>query len=69
MRALTGARRHADALSAARALLKRTPSQRDALYGAAVNLRQLDQISQAVETLAVLEGAHPGYGRGFEEQG
>lgn len=69
LRELTRAGRNTEALATARAMLRRAPLQRDALYGAAVNLRRLGRTMEAIETLDVLEAAHPGYGRGFEERG
>jgi tetratricopeptide (TPR) repeat protein len=66
---LTQARRHTEALAAARALLKRAPSQRRALYLSALNLRLLDQPKDALETLDALERAHPDYSLLFQERG
>jgi tetratricopeptide (TPR) repeat protein len=66
---LTRARRHTEALAAVRALLRRAPSQRDALYLSALNQRLLDQPKNALETLDTLERAHPHYGLLFHERG
>jgi tetratricopeptide (TPR) repeat protein len=66
---LTSARRHTEALATARALLRRAPSQRRALYLSALNLRLLDQSKDALETLDVLERVHPDYGQLFQERG
>ena len=66
---LTGARRYADALAAARALLRRAPSQRGAFYWAALNQRLLEQAKDALETLDALERAHPDYSLIFQERG
>jgi tetratricopeptide (TPR) repeat protein len=66
---LTRARRHAEALAALRALLQRAPSQRGALYLAALNQRLLDQANDALATLEALERAHPNYSLLFQERG
>jgi len=66
---LTSARRHTEALAAAEALLRRAPSQRRALYLSALNLRLMGQPKQALQTLAALERAHPGYSLLFQERG
>lgn len=66
---LTSARRHAEALAAAGALLARAPSQRGALYLSALNRRLMGEPEVALRVLDVLERAHPGYGRLFEERG
>ena len=66
---LTRARRHTEALAAARALLRRAPSQRGALYLSALNQRLLDQAKDALETLDALERAHPDYSLLFQERG
>ncbi|MGZ5251090.1 MAG: tetratricopeptide repeat-containing sulfotransferase family protein [Caldimonas sp.] len=66
---LTSARRHTEALATARALLRRAPSQRRALYFSALNLRLLDRSKDALETLDTLERAHPGFSLLFQERG
>lgn len=66
---LTRARRHTEALSAARTLLGRAPLQRSALYLSAVNLRLLDQPKDALEALDGLARAHPDYSLLFQERG
>jgi len=66
---LTWARRHSEALAAVRALLRRAPSQRGALYLSALNQRLLDQSKNALETLDDLERAHPDYSLLFQERG
>jgi len=66
---LTGTRRCAEALAAARVLLRRAPSQRSAFYWAALNQRLLDQAKDALETLDALEQAHPDYSLLFQERG
>ncbi len=62
-------RRHAEALAAASALLRRAPSQRAALYWAALNQRLLGQAKDALATLDALERAHPNYSLLFQERG
>jgi tetratricopeptide (TPR) repeat protein len=66
---LTKARRYTDALAAARALMRRAPSQRGAFYWAALNQRLLEQTKDALETLDALERAHPDYSLIFQERG
>jgi predicted Zn-dependent protease len=66
---LTRVRRHAEALAAASALLHRAPSQRAALYWAALNQRLLGQAKDALATLDALERAHPNYSLLFQERG
>jgi tetratricopeptide (TPR) repeat protein len=66
---LTWARRHTEALATARALLRRAPAQRGALYLSALNLRLLDQSKEALEALDALERAHPDYSLLFQERG
>lgn len=66
---LTWARRNAEALAAARALLRRAPSQRGALYLSALNQRLLDRSADALETLDALQRAYPDYGLLFQERG
>jgi tetratricopeptide (TPR) repeat protein len=66
---LTWARRHTEALAALRALLRRAPSQRGALYLSALNLRLLGRANNALETLDALERAHPDYSLLFQERG
>jgi predicted Zn-dependent protease len=66
---LTWARRHTEALAALRALLRRAPSQRGALYLSALNLRLLGQANNALQTLDALERAHPDYSLLFQERG
>jgi predicted Zn-dependent protease len=66
---LTWARRHTEALAAVRALMRRAPSRRGALYLSALNQRLLDQAKNALETLDALERAHPDYSLLFQERG
>ncbi|WP_316205183.1 MULTISPECIES: tetratricopeptide repeat-containing sulfotransferase family protein [unclassified Bradyrhizobium] len=66
---LTSARRHTEALAAARAVLQRAPSQRRALYFSALNLRLLDQPKQALQALDGFERAQPSFSLLFQERG
>src|SRR5262249_18839902 len=66
---LTGTRRYAEALAAARVLLRRAPSQRGAFYWAALNQRLLDQAKDALGTLDALRRAHPDHSPLFPERG
>ena len=66
---LTSTRRHGEALAAAGALVRRAPSQRGGLYFSALNQRLLGQWNKALETLGVLERAHPNYSLLFQERG
>lgn len=66
---LTRFHRHVEALAAARALLQGAPSLRGALYLSALNQRLLFQTKDALETLDILEGAHPDYSLLFQERG
>jgi tetratricopeptide (TPR) repeat protein len=66
---LTSAHRHAEALAAARALLRRAPTQRGALHLSALNLRLLDRSKDALAALDALERAHPDYSLLFQERG
>ncbi len=66
---LTWTHQHTEALAAARVLLRRAPSQRGALYLAALNQRLLNQSKNALETLDTLERAHPDYSLLFQERG
>jgi tetratricopeptide (TPR) repeat protein len=60
---------YAGALLRAQSLLKEVPENRDVLYLAAVSLRYLGRIAQALETLARFESFHPTYSRLFQERG
>ncbi len=57
------------ALSAAKALLREVPENRDVLYLIAVSERYLGRIADALVTLERFEGIHPDYGRLFQERG
>jgi tetratricopeptide (TPR) repeat protein len=59
----------APALAAAQKLLPQAPENRDVLYMIAVAQRYLQQVPEALATLAELERHHPGYGRLFQERG
>ena len=59
----------AEALGAAQALLATAPEERDALYMAAVCLRYLQRVPEALEVLAHLEKSHPGFSRLYQERG
>jgi len=59
----------AAALAAAQKLLPQAPENRDVLYMIAVAQRYLQQVPEALVTLAELERHHPGYGRLFQERG
>ncbi len=69
IRALTQARRHQEALSAAEALRAQVPENRDVLFLVASNQRFLNRISEALTTLAHLEQHHPRFSRLFQERG
>ncbi|HME37870.1 MAG TPA: tetratricopeptide repeat protein, partial [Steroidobacteraceae bacterium] len=57
------------ALAAARALREQVPENRDVLYMAAVSLRYLKRIPEALAMLAELEQRHPNFSRLFQERG
>ncbi|MBS0374000.1 MAG: sulfotransferase [Proteobacteria bacterium] len=69
IRALVRERRFAEAVEAARAYESRTPASREALYLMALAQRNLQQVDDALATLARLEREHPGYGRLHQELG
>src|SRR5215472_2931795 len=69
IRELTATRRYAEALAAARVLMRCAPSRRDAFYWAALNQRLLGQAKDALETLDALERAQPDYSLIFQERG
>ncbi len=69
VRELIGARRHAEALSAANELLRKVPENRDALYLRAQAQRLLGDIPAALSTLATLEQRHPRFSRLYQERG
>ncbi len=57
------------ALTAAEALRRRVPENRDVLYMLAVSQRGLRRPAAALDTLAKLEAFHPAYSRLFQERG
>jgi tetratricopeptide (TPR) repeat protein len=57
------------ALTAVQALHPQVPGNRDVLYMAAICLRYLKRIPEALAKLAELEQHHPGYSRLFQERG
>ena len=69
VRELIGARRTAEALSAANELLRKVPENRDALYLRAQAQRLLGDIPAALSTLATLEQLHPRFSRLYQERG
>jgi len=69
IRALMEQGQFAAALAAAQALRAEVPENRDVLYMAAVSLRYLKRIPEALTMLAELEKHHPGYSRLFQERG
>jgi tetratricopeptide (TPR) repeat protein len=66
---LTRTRHHGAALVAIDPLLARHPEDRDLLYLAAVNLRCLNRVADALELLRRLEQHHPRYSRLYQERG
>ena len=60
---------HAEALEATEALLANYPENRDLLHVAAVSLRHLRRIPEALRTLDLLERLHPRFSRLHEERG
>ncbi len=69
VRALTHARRHREALDACDRLLAAVPGQRDALLLAAVNLRCLGAVPEALQRLGALERGHPRFSLLHQERG
>ncbi len=61
--------RFAEALSAVERLAAEVPQNRDVLYMAAVSLRYLQRVPEALATLERLEAFHPGFSRLFQERG
>src|SRR5690242_4128498 len=68
-RALLEKRDFAQALLVTQALLAARPHHRDALYMAAVSLRYLQRIPEALTTLEELEKWHPRFSRLYQERG
>jgi tetratricopeptide (TPR) repeat protein len=69
IRALLERGQFGPALAAAQALRARVPDNRDVLYMAAVSLRYLQRIPEALAMLAELEKYYPDYSRLFQERG
>jgi tetratricopeptide (TPR) repeat protein len=69
LRALLRHDQFADALAVGKALLARAPEQREALLLTAVAQRFSGLLSDALDTLAVLERHHPRFSRLHEERG
>ncbi len=69
IRALMEQGQFGPALGAAQALRARVPENRDVLYMAAVSLRYLKRIPEALAVLAELEQHHPDFSRLFQERG
>src|SRR5882724_8488139 len=69
IRALIKARRFAEGVAAATALLCQVPENRDVLYLLALGQRQLIRSADALATLEQLERFHPGYSRLYQERG
>ncbi|HXI49741.1 MAG TPA: sulfotransferase, partial [Steroidobacteraceae bacterium] len=66
---LTRTRHYVAALAGIDPLLARHPEDRDLLYLAAMNLRYLNRVSDALELLRRLEQHHPRYSRLHQERG
>jgi tetratricopeptide (TPR) repeat protein len=69
VRELSRHHRYAQALDAAESLRSQFPENRDVLYLMALNQRHLNQIPQALATLADLEVLHAGFSRLYQERG
>jgi len=69
IRALLRQQKFGEASTAARALLERHPTDREALLFAAAAARCLGQVGDALATLNTLEQHHPRFSRLFEERG
>src|SRR5580692_5679702 len=66
---LTRARHYVAALAGIDPLLAQHPEDRDLLYLAAMNLRHLNRVPDALELLRRLEQHHPRYSRLYQERG
>src|SRR5580658_8479628 len=66
---LTRTRHYVAALAGIDPLLARHPEDRDLLYLAATNLRNLNRVSEALDLLRRLEQHHPRYSRLYQERG
>jgi predicted Zn-dependent protease len=69
LRSLQKDGRHTDALTDAHALLRDLPENRDLLLAAAISLRHLTRIPEAMAMLDRLEQLQPKFSRLFEERG
>lgn len=69
LRGLLRQKQFAEVLAMGSALLARVPEQRDALLLVAVAQRNLGQVPDALQTLAILERHHPRFSRLYEERG
>jgi tetratricopeptide (TPR) repeat protein len=69
LRTLQNDGRHAEAVRDAQSMLARFPENRDLLLIAALSLRHLKRISEALETLARLERLQPRFSRMHQERG
>jgi predicted Zn-dependent protease len=69
LRALQRDGRHDEALSAAGALLREVPDNRDVRLIEAISLRHLLRVPEALEILGALEELQPKFSRLFEERG
>jgi tetratricopeptide (TPR) repeat protein len=69
IRELSKGGRYSDALTAAAAVAAAAPQDRDLLYLVAANLRCLNRIHEALETLQRLEQQHPRFSLLYQERG
>jgi len=69
LRKLQAAGQHAEALTEAEALLQLFPDDRDLLLVAAISLRHLNRIDDALVALEKLEQQHPKFSRLHQERG
>jgi len=69
LRALVKRSAFSDAARTASVLLRELPENRDLLYLLAISQRHLKQLSEALQTLQILEQFHPRYSRLHQERG
>jgi tetratricopeptide (TPR) repeat protein len=69
IRALLREQKFSEALIACQTLLTQAPDHRDALLFAAISLRYLSRVPDALSTLQILERHHPRFSRLYEERG
>src|SRR5256885_10990231 len=69
LRRMVQQRQFDESATAAAALLREVPENRDVLYLLAVSQRYLGRIADALRTLQQFEALHPDYGRLFQERG